>query len=240
MNIRVMTFNIQHGLDYKKKDTIDLPLMADAIRICGGEIAVLNEVRDKGTEADFTAQAKIIAEELGYHWYFARAIDFPGGPYGNAIVSKYPIRSAETVMIPDPAVKDEDTYYETRCVLKAVVDIPSVGGGLTVLGSHFGLAKAEARNAVAKVLELIGAIDGPYVFMGDLNLEPGSEILRPLFDAMKDTSAAFPKPMLSFPSDKPDRKIDYIFVDRGTQVLSADIPEIVASDHRPHTALIRI
>jgi endonuclease/exonuclease/phosphatase family metal-dependent hydrolase len=57
---------------------------------------------------------------------------------------------------------------------------------------------------------------------------------------MKDTADLFSHPLLSFPSDAPDRKIDYIFVSKDVEVLTADIPAIVASDHRPHTAEITI
>jgi endonuclease/exonuclease/phosphatase (EEP) superfamily protein YafD len=35
---------------------------------------------------------------------------------------------------------------------------------------------------------------------------------------------------------KPHRKIDYIFVSHDIEIISADIPAIVASDHRPHIA----
>ncbi len=43
---------------------------------------------------------------------------------------------------------------------------------------------------------------------------------------------------MSFPSDKPDRKIDYIFVSCDLTVTQADIHNVVASDHRPHTAVL--
>ena len=55
---------------------------------------------------------------------------------------------------------------------------------------------------------------------------------------MKDTADAFSELLVSFPSDKPNRKIDYIFVTPDITVLEADIPAIVAADHRPHTATI--
>ena len=35
-----------------------------------------------------------------------------------------------------------------------------------------------------------------------------------------------------------EQKIDYIFVSRDAEVLEADIPVVVASDHRPHTAIV--
>jgi endonuclease/exonuclease/phosphatase family metal-dependent hydrolase len=48
----------------------------------------------------------------------------------------------------------------------------------------------------------------------------------------------FSVPKLSFPSDIPTVKIDYIFVSKDLLVSGADIPEIISSDHRPHVAII--
>jgi ABC-type transport system substrate-binding protein len=45
---------------------------------------------------------------------------------------------------------------------------------------------------------------------------------------------------LSFPSDHPNCKIDYIFVSRDVNVESADIPDVIASDHRPVVATLAI
>ena len=55
---------------------------------------------------------------------------------------------------------------------------------------------------------------------------------------MKDTADLFSKPLLSFPADAPDRKIDYIFVSRDIEVVSEDIPALELSDHRPYIAEI--
>ncbi len=243
MTIRFVSFNIQHGLDYLHylrvgQQTIDLELTANVVRDCGADIAGLNEVRGKGAHPDYTEQAEIIAGQLGFHCYFAKAIDCGGdGPYGNAIVSRFPIKRAETLMIPDPLVKDEEAYYETRCILKAELD---VAGGLTVFVSHFGLARAERQNAVAEVARQIDQVPGPCVFMGDLNMTPDDPLLAPIYNRLADTAAVFSAPLLSFLSPNPERKIDYIFASRDIRVLSADIPAIVASDHRPHTAVLDI
>ena len=72
--------------------------------------------------------------------------------------------------------------------------------------------------------------------MGDFNLMPDSPLLDPIRARMKDTADVFTSPKLSFPSDNPYRKIDYIFVSHDIKIVSADIPAIVASDHRPHIA----
>ena len=136
-------------------------------------------------------------------------------------------------MIPDPDIKKYDGYYETRCLLKATID---VGNGLNVLVSHFGLNPDEQRNAVQTVISNLPKDN--CVLMGDFNMEPNDSILNPIMQSLYDTSRSFSAPKLSFPSDAPIKKIDYIFVSNDLNVLCADIPEIVSSDHRPHIATI--
>ena len=82
--------------------------------------------------------------------------------------------------------------------------------------------------------------DEKCILMGDFNVVPENEVLNPIRARMKDTADCFDKPLLSFPSDNPQRKIDYLFVSPDVEVVSADIPEIVASDHRPHIATVNI
>ena len=72
------------------------------------------------------------------------------------------------------------------------------------------------------------------------NMEPDNPILNPIRERMVDTAKHFAEPKLSFPSDKPEIKIDYIFVSPDVQVIDADIPAIVAADHRPHTATVKL
>ena len=119
MILRVMTFNIQHCLDYVNR-RIDYELFAKTIAESGADIVGLNEVHGQSETKGYDAQARILAEGAGYKYhYFAKAIDFNGrDPYGNAVLSKYPIISAETVMIPDPSPRRYHGYYETRCAAK--------------------------------------------------------------------------------------------------------------------------
>jgi len=236
MSLKIMSFNTQHCLNYITRK-IDLSRMADVIRESGADIIGLNEMRGEGEQSEYTAQTEALAEALGFYCYFAKAIDVNGNnPYGNGILSRYPILSAETVKIPDPMPRKYSGYYESRCVLKARVDTPS--GEITVLVTHFGLNPDEAENAVDTVLD--NAERERCVLMGDFNLTPDSTLLNPIRDAFFDTSELFGRVLLSFPSDNPDRKIDYIFTSRDIKVTAADIPNIVASDHRPHTADIEL
>lgn len=244
MSIRVMTYNIQHCRDYKrstkeKKDIIDYDLISGAIKSQNADIVVLNEVRNTGLHCGYRNQTKILARKAGYKYYkFGEAIKFGFLlPYGNGILSRFPMKT-EVIKIPDPLVKNEKAYYETRCVIKAEIGIKAKK--ITILGSHFGLANSEKKNAVKTVTGLIDKCTTPCVLMGDFNMVPNDGKLKPVYDRLIDTAAYFEKPLLSFPSDKPKMKIDYIFVSKDIKVKYADIPETIASDHRMYICDIEI
>lgn len=236
MNIKVMSYNTQHCLNFVTQQ-IDYDIIVDTIKRCGADIVGLQEIRDEGESEEYEAQAKILAERLGFYYYFAKAIDDNGpNPYGNAIISRYPILSAQTLLIPDPEPRAEESdWYETRCILKAKID---VGKGLNMLITHFGVMPDEQVNAAQTVATMLPSERG--VLMGDFNVEPDDAVLNSIKEKLYDTADKFSAPKLSFPSDAPEKKIDYIFTTRDLKVLSADIPEIVSSDHRPHTAVIEI
>jgi endonuclease/exonuclease/phosphatase family metal-dependent hydrolase len=233
MKIKIMSYNTQHCLNFVTRE-IDSDIIVDTIKRCGADVVGLQEMFDEGTDPVFVAQTKIIAERLGFYYYFAKAIDFDeNNPYGIALVSRYPIISPEVVFIPDPQVRKYDGYYETRVLLKATID---AGSGLNVLVSHFGLNPDEHENAVQTVISNLP--ENRCVLMGDFNMEPDNPILNPIMHRLYDTAQNFSSPKLSFPSDTPTVKIDYIFVSKDLKVQYADIPEIISSDHRPHIAAI--
>ncbi len=232
--MKVMSFNTQHCMNYITKE-IDYNVMADAILRCGVDIVGLQEMRYEDPESDFTRQTEKLAELTGLKYnYFAKAVNIidDDGWFGNGFISRIPIVEAQTIPIPDPINKTGDQLYETRCVLKAKLE-----NGFTVLCTHFGLNHDEHINAVETVLNHLES--EKCILMGDFNVRPENEILNPLRERLKDTADLFTEPLVSFPSDKPNRKIDYIFVSKDVNVLNADIPAIVAADHRPHTAEVK-
>ncbi len=232
--MKIMSFNTQHCKNFITQE-IDFKVMANAILKCDADIIGLNEMRSLGADPnEYGKQVEELSKLTGIeNYFFAKAIEFSKGPYGNAMLSKLKIESAQSIIIPDPDPKGYDGYYETRCVLKA-----ELSGGITVLITHFGLNPDEHKNAVDTVLQHI--TDKKCILMGDFNVTPDDEVLLPIREKMRDTADMFDCEKLSFPSDNPDRKIDYIFVTPDIEVVCADIPEIVASDHRPHTAQISI
>ncbi len=230
--MKVMTFNTQHCKNYTTQQ-IDFEIMAKTILDLGADIVGLNEMRNASSYEGYSDQVGTLAELCGMkYYYFAEAIKFNGEhPYGNGFLSRIPIESAEVIKIPDPEPKTGSKYYETRCLAKIKLE-----NGYTVLVTHFGLNTDEAENAVQTVLANLEP--EKCILMGDFNLTPDSPLLTPIYERMYDTAKLFNEPLLSFPSDEPKRKIDYIFTSPDIEVCEADIPAVVASDHRPHTAVI--
>lgn len=236
--MRVMTFNIQHALDYKNQ-VIDIELFVDKIQHYGADICGLNEVRGEGPLAGYTNQTEAIADGLGFNRYFGEAIKVGGtSPYGNALVSSYPIISCETFLVPEPETfeieYDEDgdpIHYERRGIIKAIVDVD--GKRLCVLVTHMGLYDIERRNAVGELCKIIDEIELPLILMGDFNTVPEDDALAPLYERLADTTDKSVKKCVStYPSDSPGKKIDYIFY-RNLICLSSETVEEIISDHYP-------
>lgn len=231
MQLNLMTYNIFDGRNYYGKQ-FDLESYARAIRDCNVDIVGLNEVWNSGDDVMKEEQVKRLSELTGLEYYrFAEAIKFDCGDYGNGFLSKVPIVKSEIHIIPDPEIKTGKNYYMTRCVFKAVLN-----NGLTVLVTHLGLNRDEHLSGVKTILNNLAL--SKCVLMGDLNVQPDSDILTDIRARMTDAADYFGNRLMSFPSDKPDSKYDYIFVSPDVKVVSADIPAIAVSDHRPHTAVI--
>lgn len=239
MQCKVMTYNIQSCNDFEEKRLGSQEKLIAYLRDTDADVVVLNEVRDLPGDPLTVDQAGVIARGLGWNYRFAKAIDLYNGSYGNAFLTRHPIKSFSVTPIPlkelEPG-EEMPRWREARCVLRAEVEIG--GETLVVFGSHFGLSAGEQKYAVEITSALLDAETKPHVFMGDLNMEPDNPILAPIFARMHDTSAVMPEPKLSHISDTPTVKIDYVFASDGIRVLDADIPASLISDHRPHWAII--
>ncbi len=234
--ISVATFNIQSTRRHPDRENIDPAFCMDVIKEYMPDILGLNEV---SSGVDYGDQPKEIAEALGYpYYYYAPVLYLEEGRriYGNALLSKYPIKSAETIVIDDPEVKDEDAEYETRCILKADIDVL---GGMTVYVSHFGLANGEKANAVKEVMRRIGENSKRNILMGDFNMKSDDDIIRPLYDILKDTASICDEDLYTFPSDNPRCKIDYIFVSEDFEVCDTSVSDKIGSDHKMLMTKIR-
>ena len=237
--LKIMTFNVQHCADYSVhlksgEHVLNIPRVAKEILKAAPDIVGLNEIRGNDIKSFYGEQTELLREYSGMaHCFFAPAVQFSDGPYGNAMLSNLEPISIENIKIPDPEVRKYNGYYETRGLIKAKFE-----GGLTVLVTHFGLNPDEVENAIKTVLENLE--DEKCIFMGDLNLVEDDERLDAIRERMTDTALVFGKGLLTFPSDAPKIKLDYIFVSKDIKVKNVFIPTDVVSDHLPFVAEIEV
>ncbi len=227
--MKIMSFNTQHCLNFVEQK-IDFPIMAEVIKRLDADFIGLNEMRGEGKHPEYTAQTERLAALTGIeNYFFGKAIEVGAdGPYGNAFLSKIPVERQEVIPVIVPEnERAQGHWYENRCLIKARLE-----NGITALVIHFGHTPEEDRQAVKMILENMEK--EKCVLMGDFNLSPDSEFLKPLREVFVDTADFFSEPKLSFNSVNPTVKIDYVFVTPDIKVISADIPEIIASDHRPY------
>ena len=236
--MKVMTFNIQHALDYQKQ-VIDFDLFINAIKKYDADVCGLNEVRGDGPLEDYIDQTGAIADGLGFNSYFGEAIKVEGtSPYGNAIVSRFSFKSVETIKIPDPVIKKGKHSFESRCVIKANANVD--GKEICFLVCHMGLNLSEQKNAVKTICALLDDINLPVILMGDFNTTPEDKVLNPIRERMSDSDHMNPvKNHGTYPSDKPDVKIDYIFY-RDLKCTKTETIQEIYSDHLPIIAEFEI
>ena len=231
--MKIMSFNTQHCKNYVTGE-IDYDVMANAILQCGADVVGLNEMRQGELYPDYAKQTEILSQKTGLpHFFFAKAINLRHGEYGNGLLSRVPIAQAQVIPVPNPEKKTGTTHYETRCLLKATLQ-----NGVTVLVIHFGVNPDEQKNAVQTVVQHLK--DQNCILMGDFNVTPENPVLDPIRARMRDVASSVTAPLFSYPSDNPRGKIDYIFTSPDIEVVCAEMPPIVASDHLPHTAEIRL
>lgn len=230
--VRVMTYNIHHANPPSKEEAgeIDLDAIIDVIRKETPDLVALQEVDENTRRSGKVKQAEAIAEKLGMKAFFGRAIDYEGGYYGVALLSRYSIK--ETTVTPLP--EDAEPQSENRVLATAKIKLP--GDMVIRFGStHLDVVSAENRKQQVKAINEVAAKETmPFIVAGDFNAMPGSSAVAELDKSFVRTCLIDCEPTI--PVDKPDRAIDFIAYSKGSpfKVVSQKvIPERYASDHLP-------
>jgi endonuclease/exonuclease/phosphatase family metal-dependent hydrolase len=228
----VLTYNVHHGAGTDGK--LDLGRIAKIIREQKPDLVAVQEVDEKATRSGGVAQAEELGRLTGMHAVFGKAMDFQGGGYGQAVLSKWPISKHEVRALPQKAGR------EPRIMLEARIDIP--GEDLVFASVHLDHEVEEIRLGQAdEINRLFKGRSLPAIVAGDFNAGPESGTMKAMMAEWVDTaggSAGF-----TIPAGSPRRRIDYILAapqGRWKIVRSEVLNEPVASDHRPVVARIEL
>jgi endonuclease/exonuclease/phosphatase family metal-dependent hydrolase len=226
--LRVVSYNIKHGQGMDGE--VDLERTAAVLKKLKPDFVALQEVDKMATRSGKVDQAAELGRMLGMHHAFGKFMDFQGGEYGLAVLSRFPVLDTHEHKLPDGA--------EPRVVLEVVTQPDATGPNLSVASIHLDWTKEELRMAQIKALEKrLSPRKDPFVLVGDFNAKPGS----PTMEFVGRTWTVVPKTgeRSTFSAAEPRIEIDYV-VTRGIGkgATCRVVAEAVASDHRPLLSVI--
>jgi endonuclease/exonuclease/phosphatase family metal-dependent hydrolase len=226
--LRVIQWNIwwRFGARWRERQ----PLILNVLRHMDADIVTLQEVwgDDSGN------QAAEFARELGYASVYAPASFIGGKGFGNAILSRWPIRTHESISL--PSMPSEDGSRNCGAI-QARVEGPR--GAVSVCSTHLSYKPEESAirqrqvAALCRFMSELDVRDFPPLVGGDFNAVPASAEIRAMtgkcappvdglvfydaWEAAGRTDAGFtwdnanPNAVTAL---EPDRRLDYVFVGR--------------------------
>ena len=238
--LRVLCYNIHHANPPSKPGIIDLEAIAEVIKQNTPDLVALQEVDVNTTRSGITSnQAADLANLSGLPYYFfAKAIDYGGGAYGVAILSKYPMEEMKNSPLPTA----NGTGGEYRTLATAIIKLPQ-GKKIVFANTHLDAQRSDTNRLlqINKVVEILQHETLPVVIAGDFNATPSTRIINQLdqhFTRSCITNCGF-----TIPVNIPAQTIDFIaykpfnlFKIKEHKV----IDEKYASDHLPVMAVLNL
>ena len=230
-----MTYNIHVGVGMDKK--LDLARIAGVINAQHPDLVGLQEV-DRGVErTQRIDEIAEIARMTKMDYAFAFNLRYQGGQYGVAILSRLPI------MATDHRLYKNTREAERRGFIRAEVQVH--GRTLNFVTTHLDYQYEDGRVfETEQLLAALKDVNGPLILVGDFNDVPAGgayKLVREQFaDAWIENGAS--DQGLSYPADKPAKRIDYILSRRTDRIRTkkAWTVSTLASDHVPVVADLEI
>jgi endonuclease/exonuclease/phosphatase family metal-dependent hydrolase len=226
--LRVMTYNIHVGVGMDKK--LDLQRIADVINGQHPDLVGLQEV-DRGVKRtegkdEIAELAKLTSMQFAY----AHNLDYQGGQYGVAILSRFPITAI------DHRKYENRREAERRGMIRTEVNVN--GRIVNFVTTHLDYQYEDGRVfETEQLLKFLADVTGPLIISGDFNDEPtgaAHQLMTPNFDDAW-LKAKTKEAGLSYPADKVAKRIDYVFTRRSDRIKirkTWTVPTL-ASDHIP-------
>lgn len=259
MKLRVMTYNIRWGLGLDGQ--LDLQRTAGVIAAAAPDLVGLQEVERGSPRSRFCDQPAELSRLLGMHVAFGPNLRLGSWQFGNALLSRHPIRRWRNVALPVPplsAGEEEEcghepcprraparlrlsatallrrwapTWFDRRGVIAAEVEVAE-GAWLYAFVTHLPLRQRSRLLQMEAILELVAGAGERAMLMGDFNEGPEGLVFARLRRDGGLTNVSGDEP--TFPSDSPSGKIDFILAAGAIRAVGE--PRVLpssASDHRP-------
>ena len=233
--LRVMTYNIHVGVGMDKK--LDLQRIADVINGQHPDLVGLQEV-DRGVKrTEGKDEIAELAKMTSMNFAFAHNLDYQGGQYGVAILSRFPIGAI------DHRKYENKREAERRGMIRIELNV----GGKTInfVTTHLDYQSEDGRVFEAEqLLGFLSAQKVPLIIVGDFNDEPAGSAYKLMMAGFEDAwlRSGAKGGGLSYPADQPVKRIDYILTRQPDRIRAkkAWVVNTLASDHLPIVADLEI
>jgi endonuclease/exonuclease/phosphatase family metal-dependent hydrolase len=209
---------------------LDLARIADVINAEHPDLVGLQEV-DRGVKrTEGKDEIAELAELTSMNYAFAHNLDYQGGQYGVAILSRFPIRKI------DHRKYENLREAERRGMIR--VEVEFAGRIINFATTHLDYQYEDGRVfETQQLLKFLDDVKGPLIIVGDFNDEPSGGAYKLMLTKFQDAwgLAKIKEEGLSYPADKPAKRIDYVFTRQSDRVRArtAWVVNTLASDHLP-------
>lgn len=225
--LRVLVYNIHAGKDAGGADNLDR--VASLIAETQADIVLLQEVDRKTARSGGVDHLDVLMKRTAMHGAFGKSLDYQGGEYGIAVLSRWPVTTRRVVPLRvDPPQPRAGGSVEPRVAL--IVET----NGRTIVNTHLDASRQDTFR-LQEATELLRALPRNAFAGGDFNAEPDSAVHARLTAAgLRDAWAVCGEgDPLTFPAARPVKRIDYLFLPPGGTCTEAKVLASDASDHRP-------
>ncbi len=218
-----LSFNIHSAKD--KNGDVKLDAIIEEIRESGADVVGLQEVERFMPRSGYKDQIKLIAEALGYFYYYGGNLNILGARYGNAILSKYPIAASGNIKLPK-------NKLEPRGLIEAMIDVEGIG--INVYVTHLGLDAEERMKQIRFINDRIAERSERTVLMGDFNNRldsPEMEYLSADFTDAAVFMSSDDRFTYSLYQEAPSLRLDRIYISQDLSITDYAILPSRVSDH---------
>ncbi|MDC0709945.1 DUF4082 domain-containing protein [Stigmatella sp. ncwal1] len=225
--LRFMTYNIKHA------ELSSLEAIASVINAQAPDVVALQEVDVLTVRSNGVDQAARLGQLTGMsHAFIPSLTSYDSGQYGLAILSRYPIRSAQRLPLRSAAEQRVLALFEVELAPSRLIPV-----GVT----HFGTTGATER--VQQAEDIKAALAGkPWALLGgDLNASPSESSITSLLQQFTDAWARGGSGSgYTHSATLPIKRIDYVLLGSAwTSPLTASVVNATSqSDHRPLAATL--
>jgi endonuclease/exonuclease/phosphatase family metal-dependent hydrolase len=235
--LRVVTLNVHKGLSHFNRRVV-IHELREGLRAIDPDIVFLQEVQGLNQRHALrfaawpaTPQHEFLAGEDWEHAYISNRV-YEHGHHGNAILSRFPLVSAEHEDV-------SDHRFERRGLLHCVVSVPGWRRNLHCVCVHLSLherGRSRQLEAISGRLDELASRGLPIIVAGDFNdwRQRATSVLERRLGMTEASVARHGRAARTYPSVLPILRLDRIYV-RGFRVATSRVhrgrPWSMLSDH---------